>query len=122
MNVANTEYQVLETLWREAPLTIGQIIARVQPATGWHQNTIKTLVTRLYKKELVQRVKDGKQYFYSPTVAREDVISEASESLLGRFFDGKLAPLVAHFADQKKINQAELDEITAILEDMKKHD
>ncbi len=122
MNVANTEIKILETLWREAPLTIGQIIARVQPDTGWHQNTIKTLVSRLFKKEMISRVKDGKQFFYSPTVAREQIISAASEGLLGRFFDGKLAPLVAHFAAQKKINQTELDEIKTILEDMKKHD
>ncbi len=122
MNVANTEYKVLEILWQEAPLTIGQIIARIQPDTGWHQNTIKTLVTRLLKKDMVQRAKDGKQYFYSPVVARDQIISQASEGLLGQFFGGKLAPLVAHFAANKKIDSSEMNEIEAILKDMKKHD
>lgn len=119
MKVANTELKILETLWKESPLTIGQIIARVQPKTEWHDNTIKTLVTRLYKKELVTREKDGKQFFYTPAVEKSAVINEASESLLGRFFEGRLSPLVAHFAKNKKLTKKEIAEIETILNEMK---
>ncbi len=122
MKVADTELIILKILWREAPLTIGQIISRAQEKTEWHDNTIKTIVTRLFKKELVSRAKDGKQFFYTPVIKESSVIDEASETLLGRFFNGKLSPLVAHFAQNKKINKADIEEIEAILEQMKKHD
>lgn len=122
MKVADTELIILKILWVESPLTIGQIISRAQQHTEWHDNTIKTIVTRLLKKELVGRNKDGKQFFYYPIIEQSNVINDESESFLGRFFEGRLSPLVAHFAQSKKISDKELKEIEAILEEMKKHD
>lgn len=122
MKVANTELTILQILWRESPLTIGQIIARAQDQTDWHENTIKTLVSRLYKKEMVGRAKDGKQFFYSPVIEQSQIITEASDSLLSRFFEGKLSPLVAHFAQNKKLSDSDISEIESILKDMKKND
>ena len=122
MKVANSELSILQTLWREQPLTIGQIITRLQRQTDWHENTIKTLVSRLHKKGLVSRVKDGRQFFYSPAIEEHQVIQEASNGFLKRFFDGKLSPLVAHFAEQKQISADDIEEIEAILERMKIND
>ncbi|MGJ8664006.1 MAG: BlaI/MecI/CopY family transcriptional regulator, partial [Marinicella sp.] len=98
------------------------IIARAQDQTDWHENTIKTLVSRLYKKEMVGRAKDGKQFFYSPVIEQSQIITEASDSLLSRFFEGKLSPLVAHFAQNKKLSDSDISEIESILKDMKKND
>jgi predicted transcriptional regulator len=122
MKVADTELIILKILWNEAPLTIGQIISRAQQTTDWHDNTIKTIVTRLFKKELVDRKKDGKQFFYSPVIEKSQVINQASDNLLGRFFEGKLSPLIAHFAQNQKINDTDIKEIEAILEQMKLKD
>lgn len=119
MKVADTELIILKILWGESPLTIGQIITRAQHKTTWHDNTIKTIVTRLFKKELVGRNKDGKQFFYYPIVEKTNVINDESESFLGRFFEGKLSPLVAHFAKSKKLTKKEIAEIEAILDEMK---
>ena len=122
MKVANTELTILNILWSESPLTIGQIISRAQQSTDWHDNTIKTIVTRLFKKELISRAKDGKQFFYMPVVEKSQVIDQASDSLLGRFFDGKLSPLIAHFAQNKKLDDKDIKEIEAILKQMKHDD
>lgn len=122
MKVADTELIILKILWNEAPLTIGQIISRAQQNTEWHDNTIKTIVTRLFKKELVGRKKDGKQFFYSPIIEQSAVVAQASSGLLSRFFDGRLSTLIAHFADNKKISKDDIEEIEAILKQMKKDD
>lgn len=122
MKVADTELIILKILWNEAPLTIGQIISRAQQNTEWHDNTIKTIVTRLFKKELVSRKKDGKQFFYSPIIEQSAVVAQASSGLLSRFFDGRLSPLIAHFADNKKISEDDIEEIEAILKQMKNDD
>ena len=122
MKVADTELIILKILWAEAPLSIGQIIARAHKQTEWHDNTTKTIVTRLLKKELLSRKKDGKQFFYSPVIAQSAVVEQASDGLLSRFFDGKISPLIAHFADQKKITHSDIKEIEAILEQMKRDD
>lgn len=122
MKVADTELIILKILWSESPLTIGQIISRAQQNNEWHENTIKTIVTRLFKKALVGRVKDGKQFFYSPIIQQDQVVTQASNSLLDRFFGGKLSPLVAHFAEKENISEQDIAEIEQILDKMKKND
>ena len=49
-NLSKSELRVLEVLWREQPLTVGQIIDRLRGA-DWHENTVKTLLTRLLQKK-----------------------------------------------------------------------
>lgn len=123
MNISNSEQQLLDILWNESPLTVGQIIERVQLSTDWHANTIKTMLTRLVTKGAVERNKDGGRFFYSASISRDEIISEETSGFLSRFFDGKMAPLVAHFAKNKQMSKDDLAEIEAILARLKKdHD
>lgn len=119
MNISESELTVITTLWQQSPMTIGQIIERVQQHTDWHDNTIKTLVSRLLKKNHISRVKDGRQFFYSPITQQNEVAEVESKQLLNRFFKGKVSPLLAHFAENKKISQQELNEIESIIQDLK---
>lgn len=122
MNVTKSELLVLEALWQEQPLTVGQIIERVQADNDWHDNTIKTLLTRLTEKHAVERYKDGRRFFYLPKLQRDDVIESETQGLLSRFFGGSMAPMLAHFADQKKLSKKEIEEITKILNELKDND
>ncbi|MEX0619480.1 MAG: BlaI/MecI/CopY family transcriptional regulator [Pseudohongiellaceae bacterium] len=120
MQVTNPEIQVLDVLWNESPLTVGQIIERVQADSDWHHNTIKTILTRLVKKNAVQRKKDGGQYFYWPELSREAFLSSRSDGFLDQFFNGRMAPLLAHFAERKKLTRKDINEIEQVLESLKK--
>lgn len=120
MQVTNTEMQVLAVLWSDSPLTVGQIIERVQADSDWHPNTIKTILTRLIKKKAIARRKDGKQYFYRATLSREEFLSSRSDGFLEQFFNGRMAPLLAHFAQRKKLSGKDIEEIEQILESIKK--
>jgi predicted transcriptional regulator len=119
MNLSKSEQQVLEVLWSEQPLTVGQVIERVRARNDWHENTIKTLLTRLVEKKAAVRRKDGGRFFYRPLVSRDAILTKESEGLLKRFFDGQMAPLVAHFADRRKLSKTDIEAIEKILADIK---
>ena len=119
MQISNSEHDVLDVLWTESPLTVGQVVERCQSKRDWHENTIKTLLTRLLKKRAVRRSKDGRQYFYAPVVSREVVVTSAAESLLDRFFDGQMQQFVAHFAERRKLTKKDIRDMEAILEKVK---
>ncbi|MEM7099257.1 MAG: BlaI/MecI/CopY family transcriptional regulator [Pseudomonadota bacterium] len=121
LNISNSELEIMKALWRQQPLTVGQVIERVKMSNDWHDNTIKTLLNRLLKKELAARFREGGRFFYQPLVTEEDYLTQESEGLLTKFFEGKMAPLVAHFANHKKLTAKDVAEIQAILEQMK-HD
>jgi BlaI family transcriptional regulator, penicillinase repressor len=118
--ITRAELEVLQVLWREPPLTVGQVIERVRAGADWHDNTIKTLLTRLVEKGAVRRHKDGGRYFYSAAIERDAVVDSEAKGLLDRFFSGRLAPLVAHFAERKKLSARDLKEIEKILSALRK--
>ncbi len=120
MNISDAELKLLEVLWSESPLTVGQVIERVQIMTDWHANTIKTMLTRLIKKQAISRYKDGKRFFYTPAIERDVVVMEEAEGFLKKFFDGGLSPFVAHFSKNKKLSKTEISELEQILSKMKK--
>ena len=119
MKISDSELKILEALWLESPLTVGQVIERIQKLTDWHANTIKTLLARLNKKEAVKRHKDGKRFFYAANITQDAVLSEESEGFLSKFFEGRVAPLVAHFGNNKKLTQKDIKEIESILAKLK---
>jgi BlaI family transcriptional regulator, penicillinase repressor len=120
MNISKSEHSVLEALWETSPLTVGQIVERVQAKVEWHENTIKTLLVRLVSKKAVRRRKDGKRFFYEPLVTKEAVVDTEAEGLLSRFFNGQMPALIAHFAEQKKLSRRDIEEMEAILKRVKK--
>ena len=122
MDLTKSEQRVLEVLWGESPLTVGQVIERLQERTDWHENTIKTLLTRLVEKKAAARARDGGRFFYRPLVSRDAMLTKESEGLLKRFFDGQMAPLVAHFADRRKLSKRDIEAIEKILADLKDRD
>ena len=60
MAISNAELELMKSLWAQQPLTVGQIIERVKQSNDWHDNTIKTMLNRLVKKEKV--IKAYKQH------------------------------------------------------------
>ena len=122
MDLSKSEQRVLEVLWGENPLTVGQVIERLQGRSGWHENTIKTLLTRLVEKKAAARVRDGGRFFYRPLLSRDAMLTKESEGLLKRFFDGQMAPLIAHFADKRKLSKRDIEAIEKILAEIKDRD
>ena len=53
--ISDAESRIMEALWRKSPLTAEQIFAAVGPENGWAPATVKTLVTRLLKKNAVEK-------------------------------------------------------------------
>lgn len=123
VKITPPEQRVLETLWNEHPLTVGQVIERLERDTHWHKNTVQTLLTRLVQKKAVARNKDGRRFFYLPLISREEYLANESDGLLDRFFNGDVGPLVAHFADRRKLSSKDIEEIESILDELKnRHD
>ena len=46
---------------------------------------------------------------------RADWVQHESQSLLDRLFDGKLAPLVTHFSQRKKLSQEDIRELKRLI-------
>lgn len=118
MQISEAESVVMEVLWSGSPRSSEDVIAELARDHDWQVSTIKTLLGRLVKKGAVRAEKDGRRFSYSPVLTRDAWVHGQSTSLLERVFDGRLAPLVAHFTEKHKLSRKDIAEVKRLLEDL----
>ena len=108
MKISGAESQIMEALWRHGPLTPDGIIAEVGEEHGWAPGTVKTLITRLLRKNAIEGHREEAGYLYRPLISRASYVQSESQSLVDRLFDGEVAPLVAAFAEHRALTPKDI--------------
>lgn len=117
--ISDAEHVVMEVLWKDSPLGAAEVAERVDPGRGWSSRTVKTLLSRLLAKGVLAHEEEGRRYLYRPLVGREEFVASESRRLLDRMFGGRLTPLVAHLAERESLSREDIEEIEALLKDLK---
>lgn len=119
MQVSEAESVVMQVLWEaDGPLAAEDVVAALTDSQAWQEATIKTLLNRLLKKGAIAARREGRRYLYSPVLQREAWLLGESEGLLGRLFGGRVAPLVAHFSQHRKLDPADIAALRKLLEEI----
>ena len=117
VSISDAEWQVMNVVWEKQPLTAQEIVAALQCDSDWAPATIKTMLHRLVKKQVLSHESQGNRYVYRSAVRRSDCIRQASRSFLERVFEGDPAPLVAHFLRSTKFSADEIAKLRRILDE-----
>ena len=118
MPISDAESLVMEVLWEAHPLTAEEVVSALAKTTDWQEPTIKTLLNRLLNKGAIAAQREGRRYLYRPVISREDYVHAESKSLLDRLFDGRVAPLVAHFSERRKLSKKDIAELKRLIEEI----
>ncbi|MFT5925096.1 MAG: BlaI family penicillinase repressor [Paraglaciecola sp.] len=114
-DISKTEFEVLDALWEQYPASANEIIQRLKQNKPWHEKTVKTLISRLVKKHVIDFDKQQRSYLYFPLVERSTYIEKESKSLVSRLFGGKIAPLVAGFANSDSLSKEDVEELKSLI-------
>lgn len=115
-SVSDAEVEVLQILWKQAPLTAQDIIDSLESSGSSHPKTVKTLINRLLNKGAIKYKEENRKYLYYPVVKKKDFYGVKTESFLNKFFDGELSPLVSFFSSHKKLTAKEIAELRKLLD------
>jgi predicted transcriptional regulator len=123
MQISEAESAVMDVLWRASaqrgePLAAEDVVAALAQSRQWQEPTIKTLLNRLLKKGAIRASKDGRRYLYTPVLKRQDWLLGESQGLIERLFDGRVAPLVAHFSAHRKLSRKDIAELRQLLDEL----
>lgn len=116
--VSEAEWKIMKLLWRKSPQPAYDLAEALAKSEKWSHRTVKTLLNRLLKKKAVTYEEYKNLYLYTPAVSEEECLKAESESFLQRVFDGSLSMMMVHFAKQKKLSKAEIEELKRIAEKM----
>jgi BlaI family penicillinase repressor len=115
--ISETEWEIMRVIWRRHPITSADIIEALSDHEGdWHPKTTRTLLARLVKKGALEYEPLGRVHVYKPKVTERECVATASNSFLDRVFGGALKPMLAHFAEEKKLTREDLRELWELLE------
>ncbi|MDO8379083.1 BlaI/MecI/CopY family transcriptional regulator [Phenylobacterium sp.] len=118
MNITEAESQIMEALWRKTPLTADEIVADVRARQPWAEATVKTLINRLLKKKAIKSERVEGRHQYVALIERANYVQDESQGLLDRLFEGQLAPLVAHFAQNRKLKPEEIARLKKLIAEL----
>ena len=118
MQISDAEAVVMDVLWKRSPLSADEVVMALSSRQDWQDATVKTLLNRLLNKGAIDAEKDGRRYLYAPVLQREAWVQGESESLLDRVFGGRVAPLVAHFSEQRKLSRKDIAELRKLLQEI----
>ncbi len=120
IQISEAEARVMQVLWDRHPLSSEQVVDMLAASESWQASTVKTLLNRLLKKGAIAAVAEGRRYLYRPVLSRRAYVADESRSLLDRLFGGKVAPLVSHFAEQRKLTKRDLAELRRLLDELER--
>lgn len=116
----DAELEIMNALWdAAAPLTAAELETAL-PGPPRARTTLLTLLARLEEKGCVNREKQGRGYLYTATLTRSEYLSAESKSVWYRLFGGSPRSFVAALAETDALTDADIDELTAYLEELKK--
>ncbi len=115
--ISDAEWQVMQVLWEESPLSAAQVVERIANEQDWSPRTVKTMLGRLLQKEALTFTQEGNRYLYRPAVSRSACLRDASKSFLSRVFSGDTRLLLAHLVDAGKLSNDDIQTLKQILQD-----
>ena len=118
MTITPAESRIMEALWTRQPLTVEEIGEVVSGPQGWGPATVKTLIRRLIKRGAIRSERTDGRVRYSALVERAEYVGAESQGLLDRLFEGRLSPLVAHFAEHRRLSPDETARLKALIESL----
>jgi BlaI family penicillinase repressor len=120
-SISEAEWVVMEVLWRAGgPVTALEVVQKLSSRKDWQDQTIRTMLRRLIRKKAVRYKADGKAYFYSPAVSREQCVRGESRSFLQRVFGGAAQPLLVQLMQESRLSAEEIAELKRILQQKEK--
>ncbi|MEL6507999.1 MAG: BlaI/MecI/CopY family transcriptional regulator, partial [Pseudomonadota bacterium] len=117
--ITPAEQAIMDVLWQRAPLAAADVMTALRTEKDWTPTTVKTLLSRLVEKGVVETARDGRRFLYSPRLARAHYERSMTHSFVDRLFGGRAAPLVAHLADAERLTDEDIAELDALLEELK---
>lgn len=117
ISLAASEWRVMKEVWKMGrPVKPMEVLAAVQPETGWQLSTVRTFLKRLTVKGILsEKMTDGVNY-YAPLLGEADLCVAHGESFLKKYFDGTLCGLMSRFIETGNVSERELQAIRDLID------
>ncbi|WP_026583819.1 penicillinase repressor BlaI [Bacillus sp. J33] len=119
-NISEAEWEIMTVLWKESPLTANDVISTLQERTDWKPKTVRTLLDRLVKKNVVGVNKEQRVFTFFPLYSQDECQHAEAESFVKRIYGGALKSMLVQFIQEDSLSEEDIKELRSILDPKQK--
>lgn len=119
--LSDSELFVMKIIWRsEESLSLQEIAERVNRVYGknWKPQTVSVFLGRIVKKNLLVSKRQGRQFYYYPTISEEEYRKKETVKCVDILGDGKADIFFAALSQARNLTKEEKEKIRGILNEM----
>ncbi len=116
LRLHDLEAAIMDIVWAHglSSFAVSDVLGHLEKQREIAYTTVMTTVGRLYDKGLLDRVREGKRYVYSPRLSREQFLEATAREVLDQAIGGSQAmALLSERVSAASENQ--LDELEALI-------
>lgn len=115
-NISESEWEVMNVLWKMAPLTANDVISSLQEKTDWKPKTVRTLLDRLVHKNVIGVNKNQRVYTFFPLYSQDECQRAEAQSFIKRIYGGAFKSMLVQFVQEDSLSDEDIRELRSILD------
>ena len=119
-NLGKLQRAVMEVVWRLGQASVHDVLKQLGHRRKLAYTTVLTVLQKLEKAGWVEHRAEGKSYVYTPARSREEAGAGSVRGFLQRVFEGDAVAMFQHLIRESDLNDAELRELRAMIEEKRK--
>lgn len=119
--LSEAEWIIMKVLWSSAPCSANDIIEKLEKTVDWSPNTVRSMLNRLVKKEILSYHHKKNVYLYYSLVPKEECLKDETKSFLRRIYGEPLKPLLVNFIQEEKLSARDIADLRKALDKKEKN-
>ena len=118
--MSRAEWQVMRIIWTLGQATSKQVIEILERKTDWKDATIKTLIGRLQKKNVLEADETKRPYLYKPLVSEGVAIHQSVNDLFNNLCCMRKGDAINDLIENSEISQSDISKLLKTLNEKAK--
>lgn len=114
--IYDSEYRFCLILWENEPVKSRELARLCAEQLGWKPTTTYTVIKRLSERGVLK----NENTVVSSLVSKEEIQSSEIDQLVEKTFEGSLPAFVAAFTRNRKMTDAEIDEVQRMIDEYRR--
>ena len=116
--VYESEYRFCLILWEHEPIRSKELVKLCEERLGWKSTTTYTVIKRLSERGVLK----NENTVVTSLVSKDEVQADQMEEFVEKTFEGSLPAFIAAFTKHQKLTDADIDEVQAMIDQMRGRD
>jgi len=115
-----SEWTILRAVWEHEPCAAPTVQESLAEEKGWAYTTVKTMMDRMVKKQLLRVEKIRHLYLYRAVITPQQAKASEIKRALRRAFNNALTPMMQFLMENNEMTEKEYAELEEVIKHRKK--